>query len=151
MKIVSGDLIKLAKQGFFEVIVHGCNCFCRMGSGIALQIKQSFPEAYKADCQTDSGDANKLGTITKAITLNGEGIPLVIVNGYTQFGYGTNQRQVDYDALRRVFREVKRQFPDKKVGYPRIGAGLAGGDWDIISQIIDGELEGVDHCLVEYN
>ena len=37
---VDGDLIKLAKQGRFDVIVHGCNCFCQMGAGIAPQMAE---------------------------------------------------------------------------------------------------------------
>jgi hypothetical protein len=31
-----------------------------------------------------------------------------------------------------------------------IGAGLAGGDWEIISAIINEELYGEDHTLVIY-
>src|SRR5262245_29107160 len=47
MKVVRGDLVKLALDGRFEVIIHGCNCQCEMGAGIAKVIKQTFPEAYK--------------------------------------------------------------------------------------------------------
>ena len=36
MNIVKGDLIKSAKEGQFDVIIHGCNCFNTMGAGIAL-------------------------------------------------------------------------------------------------------------------
>ena len=49
MKEVTGDLVKLAKNGEFDVIVHGCNCECIMGGGIAKQIRQAFPTAYDAD------------------------------------------------------------------------------------------------------
>ena len=42
MKIIKGDLIALANQGHFEVITHGCNCFCTMGAGIAVPMKQNF-------------------------------------------------------------------------------------------------------------
>ena len=35
MKIIKGNLISLALAGEFEVIIHGCNCFCTMGAGIA--------------------------------------------------------------------------------------------------------------------
>ena len=31
-----------------------------------------------------------------------------------------------------------------------LGAGLGRGDWSIISDIIDNELKGEDHTLVEY-
>jgi O-acetyl-ADP-ribose deacetylase (regulator of RNase III) len=45
---------------------------------------------------------------------------------------------------------MKQDFPGRSIGYPRIGAGLAGGDWTVIAQIIDEELSGEDHTLVEY-
>ncbi|RYF46165.1 MAG: phosphatase, partial [Cytophagaceae bacterium] len=46
MQIEQGDLVQKAKVGEFDVIVHGCNCFCQMGAGIAKTIKQVFPAAY---------------------------------------------------------------------------------------------------------
>ncbi len=45
--------------------------------------------------------------------------------------------------------EVKTRFAGRRIGYPKIGAGLAKGDWDIIAQIIDAELADEDHTLVE--
>ena len=63
---MKGDLIKLAEQGEFDVIVHGCNCHNTMSAGIAKTIKLKYPEVYEADLQTISGDYNKLGTITFA-------------------------------------------------------------------------------------
>lgn len=76
---VHGDLIKLAKQGEFDVIAHGCNCFCTMGAGIAPQMAEAFgcdkfPKEmiYETDeidgleFQSETknkGDINKLGTI----------------------------------------------------------------------------------------
>ena len=39
MKIISGNLITLALEGHFDVIVHGCNCFGVMGAGIAAQMQ----------------------------------------------------------------------------------------------------------------
>ena len=66
MKKITGDLIKLALEGEFDVIVHGCNCFCTMGAGIAKTIKQKFPAAYEADLQTVNGDKSKLGQISWA-------------------------------------------------------------------------------------
>jgi len=49
MKIVEGDLIKMALGGEFDLIVHGCNCFCTMGAGIAKTIREYFPE-YRSYC-----------------------------------------------------------------------------------------------------
>lgn len=33
MKIIKGDLIKLALDGKFDVIIHGCNCFAQWEQG----------------------------------------------------------------------------------------------------------------------
>ncbi|AGC76776.1 O-acetyl-ADP-ribose deacetylase (regulator of RNase III) [Nonlabens dokdonensis] len=149
MKKVKGDLIELAISGEFDLIIHGCNCFCTMGAGIAKSIKEKFPEAYKADLQTTKGDHTKLGTITfaESETYNGK---LIVINGYTQFNWRGTGRKVDYDAIRKVFGNVKQKFSGMRVGYPAIGAGLAGGNWNIISRIIDQELEGEDHTFVDY-
>lgn len=150
MKIIQGNLITLAKQNYFDVIVHGCNCFCTMGAGIAKTIKSEFPEAYEADCQTPKGDKSKLGTISYA-SIDRDGMNLTVVNGYTQFNYDGAGTLVDYDAVASVFSLIKQQFSGQKIGYPKIGAGLAKGDWQIISSIIDRELEQEDRTLVEFD
>lgn len=150
MKTIKGDLIQLAKQGEFDLIVHGCNCFCTMGKGIALTIKQEFPIAYKVDCETPKGDKSKLSTISFATIPLGEKT-LIVVNGYTQYHWKGIDGKADYEAIRGVFREMKRQFSRLRIGYPAIGAGLAGGDWAIISEIIEEELQGEDHTFVMFD
>jgi len=148
MKIVSGDLVKLALEGRFQVVIHGCNCFCTMGAGIAKTISNVFPEAHAADLATEKGSRAKLGSYSLATVERG-GRALTIVNGYTQYQW-RGPRNADYDAVRAVMRRVKQEFSGCSIGYPRIGAGLAGGDWSIIALIIDEELAGEDHTLVEY-
>lgn len=150
MNIVQGDLIKLALAGEFDVIIHGCNCQCVMGAGIAKTIKATFPEAFAADKTTTKGDSSKLGSYSSA-TLTREGHTLTVVNGYTQDHWRGSKAKADYDAIRSVMTNVKQQFTGLRIGYPKIGAGLAKGDWQIIKIIIDEELEGEDHTLVEYS
>ena len=41
LNYVVGDLVKDADN--YDVIGHGCNCFCAMGAGIALGVKRKFP------------------------------------------------------------------------------------------------------------
>jgi O-acetyl-ADP-ribose deacetylase (regulator of RNase III) len=149
MKTVAGDLVTLALDGQFDVIVHGCNCFCTMGAGIALVIQEEFPEAYAADLLTAKGDRNKLGTFSHA-TVNRNGHEITIINGYTQFHFHGESVLIDYDAVRSVFAKVKQRFSGKRIGYPKIGAGLGGGDWTKISAIIEEELAGEDHTFVIY-
>ncbi|WP_337267029.1 macro domain-containing protein [Oryzifoliimicrobium ureilyticus] len=149
MEIVQGDLLKLALAGQFDLILHGCNCFCTMGKGIALSIKQHFPEAYAADQATEKGSREKLGSYSSALVERGDA-RFTIINAYTQFDWRGRGVKVDYDAVRRIMRSLAKEYPNAKIGYPKIGAGLAGGDWNLISLIIDEELAGLDHRLVEY-
>ncbi len=149
MNIEKGDLLTLALEGRFDVIIHGCNCFCTMGGGIARVIREEFPEAYAADLVTGKGDRNKLGDFTFA-TVTRNSRELTIVNGYTQFHFHGAGVLVDYDAVRRLFANIKKGFSGKRFGYPKIGAGLAGGDWEKLAAIIDQELAGEDHTLVLY-
>ncbi|MCX2680146.1 macro domain-containing protein [Galbibacter sp. EGI 63066] len=149
MKTIQGDLIELALDGEFDLIVHGCNCFCTMGAGIAKTIKLKFPKAYEADLKTGKGDRPKLGKLSFAeIELpNGK---LTVVNAYTQYHWRGSGRKADYDAIREAFKKIKESFSGLRIGYPAIGAGLAGGDWNVISKIIAEELDGEDHTFVEF-
>ena len=98
MKTRQGDLIQLALAGEFDVIVHGCNCHCQMGRGIALTIIKLLPEAYIADCQTPKSDKTKLGTISIAEIVRGD-IRFAVVNAYTQFDWAGEGVKADYHAI----------------------------------------------------
>lgn len=148
MNTRSGNLITLAQEGHFDVIIHGCNCFCTMGAGIAKAIKAAFPAAYEADLQTEKGSRDKLGTYTSATLTLEKGHTLTVINAYTQHHYRGRGVKVDYDAIAQVMQRIASDYPTQRIGYPRIGAGLAGGDWDRISNLIDEAFEGLDHTLV---
>lgn len=149
METVDGDLIQLAKSGTFEVIVHGCNCFCEMNGGIAKSIQKQFPEAYQADLATKCGSRQKLGSFSIARVQRNNN-QFVIVNAYTQYHWKGAGILADYDAIRKVFAALKSEFSGCKIGYPKIGAGLARGDWSKIAAIIDEQLHGEHHTLVNF-
>jgi O-acetyl-ADP-ribose deacetylase (regulator of RNase III) len=146
IRYIDGDLVRDAEQ--FEVIAHCCNCFCTMGSGIAPQIKNKFPEAYAVDCATPKGDINKLGTIS--YTLN---TTPIVVNLYGQFDYTgrrSGRMDLDYVALKSALIQMKEKFSGKRIGMPKIGAGLAGGDWEVIERIISEVFAGEYVTIVNY-
>ena len=63
-KEVEGDLISLAEKGNFDVITHGCNCFCKMKSGIAPKISKIFKcDSFKLERPNYIGEISKLGNI----------------------------------------------------------------------------------------
>ncbi len=125
LKIIKGDLIAMAKNNEFDIIVHGCNCFNAMGAGVALQIANNFPDAKLADDETVRGDAGKLGTYT--IGMHGR---LVILNAYTQYSTVTRDGQdvFEYNSFQRVLEKIFTRFGCWRIGLPMIGMGLAGGD-----------------------
>jgi O-acetyl-ADP-ribose deacetylase (regulator of RNase III) len=152
MKVIKGDLIKLAKEGKFDVIIHGCNCFNTMGAGIAKTIAKEFPNAYVVDQKTAKGSIEKLGNISIAYIFDSN--PYVI-NAYTQYKY-SGPCPVEYLAIDSCMKEVAKFLQETgnekaRIGIPRIGAGLAGGDWDIISKIIDKRLGDYNLTLVEFD
>lgn len=149
MKTITGDLIELAQRGEFDVIAHGCNCMCEMGAGIAKQIKKVFPAAYDADQQTTKGDAGKLGTCTVATCALANGT-VDVVNAYTQYDFRGKGVLVDYDAVRSCIKWIKSHYSGKRIGLPKIGAGMARGDWNRIRDLISEELAGEDVTIVEF-
>jgi O-acetyl-ADP-ribose deacetylase (regulator of RNase III) len=151
MKSVRGNLVTMSQGGMFDVVVHGCNCFNTMSKGLAESIMNEWPQVFVEDNNTRSGDRQKPGTYSYATCKSNYKTPLTIINAYTQYYYSPKRGiNVDYNAIRSVFKLLKLRYSGKKFGIPRIGAGLAGGDWNIISKIIDEEMDGEDVTLVEF-
>jgi len=150
---IDGDLITLAQTGHFDVIAHGCNCFCTMGAGIAPQMAKAFgADQMLLEKPKHSGDINKLGQIDSRYIPSKR---LTIVNAYTQYGFrikGSNESYtaLDYEALILCMRKMNRLFHGKKIGLPQIGCGLAGGDWEKVKAIIQAELTDCEIIIVNY-
>lgn len=149
MKIVVSDLLDI-EQG---MIVHGCNAQGVMGSGVADQIRRKYPYAYRTYYDAYTAAGLMLGEVIYAVfdTKN-----LIIANAITQqfFGRDPNRVYVDYHAVRKCMRNVAgvAKQHNMQVHFPKIGAGLARGNWSILSTIIDEELddagvEGILHIL----
>lgn len=164
---IKGDLIQLARQGKFDVIAHGCNCFCRMGAGIAVAMAKEFGcSSFKLEDKLYQGSINKIGQVdyqllhyetgkgwTKYPDIDGTKIThsLHVVNCYTQYGYGNPNGDLDYEALTLCMRKLGGIFHGKHIGLPQIGAGLAKGDWDRIKAIIQQELRFCEVTVVIYD
>lgn len=159
MKLINrkGDLIAMARQGEFDIIVHGCNCFCTMGSGIARQIRETWMQPYIADAATLTGDYNKLGTYTSSVVEDGK---LTVINAYTQYDFnrpGEKKDVFEYISFQMILQKLRYVYGDKALrwGFPMIGAGLAGGDWNWILGCLDGfshqvNAQGGSVTIVEY-
>ena len=132
---VQGDIFK----GTEDVIVHGCNCLCKFKRGIALQVARLYPQAYDADKATTRGDVTKLGTYTQWEGRHYYDLTrtVTIINAYTQFYPSVKMKPFDYNAFFSVLLKIKDRFSLRTIAMPKIGAGLAGGDWERIAGIIN--------------
>lgn len=142
---VKGDALQLFEYGNYDVLVHGCNCFHRMGSGIAKQIAQRWPKVVDADRATEYGDINRLGSFTHySLTPTKH-----VVNLYTQYTYGiTPEVKVHYASLRQGLISIARYFGlNTAIIMPWIGCGLAGGDTNTVRNIV--EASGLNITIAE--
>lgn len=122
------------------ILLHGCNAKGVMGSGVAKAIRARHPIAYKIYHEKFETDGLFVGEVIY-VQINDH---RWIANGITQANYGRSRKQfVDYDAINSVMINVNsfaREQGIKSVAMPLIGAGLGGGSWKIISDIIEDNL-----------
>ncbi len=125
-KIVQGDVLDALENGDVDTVLHVVNCQGVMGSGIALQIKKRFPEAYEKYKQVE---------LYQGLTLGGTSGNDDIVNLHAQDYYGRGKRHLNYGALAQCLSKVKAI---KTIGIPYlIGCDRAGGDWEVVKEMID--------------
>lgn len=167
-KEMDGNLIEMFKKGEFEVIAHGCNCYATMGAGIALTIGKEFPEAKEADENLEIPNGIKrLGKLSYAeIDIDKKtGYDLSLVfNLYSQYNPGPDFRIKGFTkALKEMAKVIKKEFTyinaqgkkeysgsDVRIGLPLIGCGIAGGDWNEVSEIVKEVLSGFDVTVIHF-
>jgi len=120
------------------IILHGCNAQGVMRSGVAKVVREKWPEAYNEYRAAFENYGLSMGDTVIAFSRGKK-----IINAITQEYFGRDGKQyVDYEAIRTAIRSVNKLadvVAVAVVAMPKIGAGLGGGDWNIISKIIEEE------------
>jgi O-acetyl-ADP-ribose deacetylase (regulator of RNase III) len=131
------DLLKNVKDG---IIVHGCNAQGKMRSGFAKQLREMYPRAYLDYYASYKRYGLRTGKVVISPVPPHEN-KFVIANAITQefYGYDRETVYVDYEGVAKCFKDIseyalKNGF--KEIHFPKIGAGLANGNWDRIIKII---------------
>lgn len=143
---IYGNLITLAQKGEFDVIGHGCNCFCRMGAGIAPQMAKAFGvDKLPLESEENKGLKSKLGKIDYVVLDS-----VIAVNIYSQYNWKQTptHKPLDLEALTKALKEMNEVFKGKHIGLPQIGCGLAGGNWEEVREIIKAELKDCEVTIV---
>lgn len=132
VKKKTGDLLEMFKNGEVSLIAHGANCMKVMGAGIAKQIAENFPEVVEVDNNFPLPALYRLGDYSVVQTEHG-----TILNFYTQLKPGSN---FEYSALKACLKklsmEAVRTNSYIELAVPMIGAGIGGGDWEIIEKLL---------------
>jgi len=129
---ITGDLLKSQ----CDIRCQQVNCQGIMGSGLALSIKEKYPEvfeSYKIKCQKYGSDM--LGEVLFIKCKDGT----TVANLFAQDKYGYNGVYTDYNAFERCIRDLYFEAfeTDQSVAFPyNIGCDRGGGDWEIIYGII---------------
>lgn len=152
---VNGDLLSLSEG----ILVHGCNTQGIMGAGFARSLRERYSDAYKAYRSTFSriglhlGQLVLIGGIPSTLLEPplGEGLVeyrspmlperLIIANAMTQdrLAQKPGEVVVSYPAIEEAFVKVRHlaEVTGLDVHFPLIGCGLAGGDWNEVSRLIE--------------
>ena len=131
-----GCAIAALESGEINILAHGVNAKGAMNSGIAKLIRQAYPEVYtKYKNLYDEGGIS-LGVCQTVVLSKRK----VVANLVTQQSYGRDtKRYVNYGAISMALHRLffLAQYNGYVVGMPRIGAGLGGGSWLIISELVE--------------
>lgn len=127
-------------------IAHGCNAQKKFNKGLAKQIRELYPDVYNSYMKADM----RLGSHNPYYSENSK---IVFFNCIIQKFYGNDRsvRYVDYNAIEDCIIKINAYIKNKlsntisnglynlhdQVAMPKIGCGLAGGDWYIVSEIIE--------------
>ncbi|EMR6009163.1 macro domain-containing protein, partial [Escherichia coli] len=131
-----------------HIIAHGCNAQGKMGSGFAKELRNRYPMAYD-DYKAYEKERGFLrtGQISYSLVSN----DLIIANCITQQYYGNDgKKYVSYDAVDDVFKQLNYLCNVERsihVHFPKIGADLGGGNWNVIKEIIDHRLVNAEKHL----
>lgn len=140
---VKGNALDWAEKDGY-CMLHVCNAQGKMGSGIAKQVKERFPSAFKR-----YEGYHPLGSITWSDDRK-------IVNLVAQEFYGyDNKRYLNYGALAECLSSFINNSEFHKhpcVVVPfKMGSDRAGGDWEIVLEMVEYLISPVfDILVVEY-
>lgn len=133
LEIKIGDIVNCVE----DAIIHQVNCVNAMGAGVAKALYIKWPQVkseYHKFCNNKQ-PATLLGYI-QIIQADGK----IIFNAFSQLECGCNKVYTDYNAVEKCFELAFSQmsvYNIDRIAIPYLyGCGLAGGDWNVVSELI---------------
>lgn len=153
IKYTQGDAIRPAGDAP-KIICHVCNDVGGWGAGFVLAISRRWREPeqqYQAWHVGRDHDDFALGAV-QFVRVEPD---LWVANMVAQHGAGRSQGvpPIRYEAVAECLKKVaaKASELEASVHMPRIGCGLAGGEWSQIEPLIEEHLNGRDVAVTVYD
>lgn len=137
---VTGDATEPIGEGK-KIIAHICNDQGGWGAGFVLALSNKWKEPEEHYREAFAKGEIKMGTVqvVKTATPN-----IDVVNMVAQHSYKTkdNPLPLSYETLQVCLSKLRyvATYLHATVHMPRIGCGLAGGDWKMVEQMIQTEI-----------
>lgn len=144
IKYVDGDATQPIGDGK-KVIVHCCNDLGLWGAGFVMALSRRWkaPEQmyHRFIENLDSDGSEKLGKV-QFVAVEPD---IIVANMIGQHSVGRGKDGVPpvrYEAIRTALKQVNMycHMNNATVHAPKFGSDLAGGDWNVIEQIIKDEI-----------
>jgi len=137
-----GNLLDHVNNG---IIAHGCNCRGGFGAGFAKYVGEKYPETKRGYISKYNKEGWKLGDI-QLVKVKPD---LYVANMATQDRFWKEYEGevlVDYVALCDALEELKKKSLELglPIYIPKIGCGLAGGNWEKVKKYINLIFEDTD-------
>lgn len=139
LRILYGNILDI-KEG---IICQQVNCMGVMGSGLAKQIRNKYPRVYEAYIKFVKESDTKVNNLGETLLVEVDK-GLYVANMFSQFSYGRSGLHTNYQKFEECLIRLKNTSDnyDKLKNLPiyfpyKIGCGLGGGDWNIISSLIE--------------
>lgn len=151
MKVINQDILKVFSPNNYSIVIHQVNCQGKMEAGLAKQIKAKYPFVYDNYLHLISGNKdNKFDLLGTVQYINIEDKYEYfsfydynyIVNLFGQYDYGKGKHteySAIYNGLCKIANDFKKCYANLPVNLYipyKMGCGLGGGDWSIVSKII---------------
>jgi O-acetyl-ADP-ribose deacetylase (regulator of RNase III) len=137
-----------------KLIAHVCNDMGRWGKGFVLAVSRRWSqpeEQYRGWYAGRTGASFGLGAVQFVQVESYIWVANMIAQRGTKTG--SSGPPIRYDALAECLNRVGERAVELQasVHMPRIGCGLAGGDWSRVEPIIDESLVGRDLVVMIYD
>lgn len=148
IKYVKGDATRPIGDGN-KIIVHVCNDIGGWGAGFVLALSRRWDAPEKAYRSLSKEDL-KLGNVQ--LVRVEEDIVVANMIGQHLCWAENGKPPIRYNAIAKALKEVNEHAVanNATIHCPRFGAGLAGGDWNMIEKIIRDAVT-VDVTVYDFN